>query len=215
MKNNCNSVFFLWMLLLPLGVAGQKPHAKKVLVELGSGIDLGEWLYFKGSINPQNFNDQGQDYTHYTAHVSLEMSILYCLGKWRLGGGISQSYFFENEMRSYQDQEYLIAKNSVKFFKYYSYLEYNLINRNKFTMSPQIRYGGFQVETIHPEKDNFGKKTFWEIGLMHTLQIQKLVFFMKPKYSSMKILPKDSIHDGERHKIYGVGLTAGVRIVLL
>ncbi|MDX2302661.1 MAG: hypothetical protein NW226_07660 [Microscillaceae bacterium] len=210
------TLIYTWFCFLPASLFAQHEITPRLILELSSGADLGWWLYQKGSVN--SFLDQGQDYTHHSATIGIELDLLYRLGRWRLGLGMSYGGFFEDEMNGTRNSEfvvdeYLITEGAaVQFFRYNLQAEYILIQKNKFSLGPQIKYGWFEINTSHPEKENFGYRSYWEVGLQHEFKLKKIYLFFRPKYQVSTILPKEEKQPEEKHKIYGIGLQIGLRI---
>ena len=211
-------LFMIFVLLFSLGVQAQQNTSSKFLLEISTGADLGWWLYQKGSVN--SFLDQGQDYTHHTVTINVETDLLYRIQKLKIGAGISYSAFFENDMNGTRNSEFLVDEYlvtngaSVQFIRYNIQAEYDLIQKSKYLMSAQVRYGWFSIDTTHPEKDNFGYSSYWEFGLHHEFKINRLNFFIRPRYQVSTILPQTENFNDERHKIYGVGIQMGLRLNL-
>ena len=111
-----------------------------------------------------------------------------------------------------QRLKYLIAENSVKFWQFSLLGEYDLYSGNRYTLSPQVKAGSFSIETIHPEKDNFDNKFFFELSALNRISLTgNLGLTFRPFYQVMMIQVKQETLPGEKHRIFSLGLALGLR----
>jgi hypothetical protein len=188
---------------------------KKVWLELSAGVGAGWWVYNKGSVNPNNFNDLGQDQTHSTGVIDFNVGLLYQIKRWKAGIRLSHSLFLEDKMSASDDSEYYshrykIAENAVTFQKYALQLSFDVVDEPKIAIAPLVRLGTFDMQTLHPEKYNFGSRAFWEVGILNQIKFKKFIFLIQPQYTHLSILPKQAKHAGENHKIYHITIQTGV-----
>lgn len=217
MKNILAIGIFLCM--LSPTVQAQKLK-KKFAIEVSSGTDLGWWIYDTGIPQQSNTNDWGRDYTHHSLALGLGLDLLCRFDKFTLGAGVQTSWLFEDDMIGAQDSEFEfdrvdIAEQAVNFTFYSLQASYTLIESKKYSFSPAFRYGIFQIDTVHPERDNFGAKTFLEIGFDNAVRLSNIELIARPRYRVMKIKPETEKNPGEKHRIYNIGLQLGLRFWLL
>jgi hypothetical protein len=86
---------------------------------------------------------------------------------------------------------------------------YALIHAGNYTLSPQLKAGIFTIHTTHPDKDDFGYKTFWEAGIRNKISFPKWHLIISPYFNTMTIQPRESVHEEEHHKIYSLGIMFG------
>ena len=95
---------------------------------------------------------------------------------------------------------------------YSGLIEYTIHAGRKLSISPQLTGGGFALETIHPEKDNFDTQWLLEFGVVNEIigpSNWSLIF--KPQYQVMGISVAQETFPGEKHRINSFGLAVGVR----
>ncbi len=210
-------------LLLSLGcleVVAQDRDKRRWEVEFSLGTDVGWWAYDKGSpAGNSGFNTLGQDITHSSVTVSTELDILYRIKSWKIGAGLNLAWLFEDTMIGSDDSEfqfdrYDISENAVGFVNYYGIVEWAMIRKPKYELSPHFRLGSFQIETLHPEEGNFGTRWYGEIGLNNQFYWKRLSFILRPKYRFQRILPKQEKAKDEKHRFYGVGVQFGLRYAI-
>ena len=201
----------LTLLLIFTVHSGFPQEAKNFQLEVYSSLASGWWIYTLG-------NGYGIDRTDFKPKMSFEAKALYKPNRLGFGLGIGYNLLFENSMDAFEDtravrSKYLIADDFVKFLTYSGFIEYTLHEGRKLLISPQLTGGGFALETIHPEKDNFN--TQWldlEFGVVNEIiWSSKWSLIVKPQYQVLGISVKQETHPGENHRIYSFGLGAGIR----
>ena len=187
------------------------------------GIDMGGsggwWVYHKGSLDPSNYNDQGIDKIQFSGFINYGVSFTNKVNAFKLTGVIQQVLLFEDKMRTNLDSRllnsrYPVSTGSVKFWMYSLETEYDWIKNKYYILSPKVGFGIFSINTLHPEKDNFGKKYFWKIGINNQVCFNNYDLLFECNWVSRTILPKTEKFEGENHKIYSVGVQAGIRFWL-
>lgn len=91
-------------------------------------------------------------------------------------------------------------------------MEYALFSGLKYKLSPQVRIGGFSIDTTHPQKENFDNKMFFELSAVNEISLsERLWFTIRPFYQAMMISVKEELLPGEQHRIFSLGLSFGIR----
>jgi len=179
-------------------------------LEFTSGIASGWWIYTLGT-------GAGIDRTDNVPKISFGTSVVYKPGRLGVGLGLGYSFLTDNTMEAFEDtraqrRKYRIAENAVRFWEYYLVGEYDLFSNHKYRLTPQVRAGSFNINTTHPEKDNFGNRYLFELGVLNQIRLdKKLNFTVRPFYQVLKISIKQPSLSGEKHRIYSLGLSFGVR----
>ena len=203
----------IWIvLLLPIMAECQN----SIKVEFVSGFETGWWVYNKGSTDSQTKNNLGWDRTRHSIFLPAELNIFYKLDRFKAGVGANYSVFFVYQMVSSKDTYsepniYHVAENSVKFLKMNLIAEFDLIQKISYSLSPLVKFGFFEIDTTHPEKENFGRKTFWTFGITNEINLSKLSLIVRPVYDVLTILPQEEKGKNEKHNIYSMGLNLGIR----
>ena len=199
----------LLITLLTISVSNAQSN-QKFDVRFSTGVASGWWIYTLGS-------GHGIDRTDNEPKISFELESVYHYKRLGVGLGIGYSYLTDNSMEAFEDtraqrRKYLIAENSVKFWQFYLLGEYHLYSNERFTLSPQLKLGTFTIETIHPQKDNFGGKFYYELSAMNQFTLaNNLGLTLKPFYQVMMIQVKQETMPGEKHRIFSLGLACGLR----
>lgn len=188
-------------------------QSTKVYGELSSSVALGWWIYTLGT-------GQGIDRTDYETKLGFEGNIMVKVHRVGVGVGIGYSLLFDNFMEEFEDtrmqrRKYRIADNQVRFLTYHLLLEYALFTKTKYILSPQLKSGLFDIKTTHPQKENFNHKWFIELGVMNEINLSdKLWFTLRPFYQAMMISVKEELLPGEKHRVFSLGISLGVRYQL-
>ena len=161
-------------------------------------------------------NDLGWDRSHYQPKLSLGTGLSYRYSKITTTIFLNASLFIEDDMLEHEDfipfrRKYTISDGAVSFLEYGLEVGYDLIARLNFKLSPSVGAGFFEIGTKHPEKDNFGSRHFWYIGIQNKIRKGKFTWILTPEYQEMTILPRKERNDNERHKIHSLGLNLGLR----
>jgi hypothetical protein len=204
-----------FLLLIPVIAECQN----SLKIEFVSGFETGWWVYNKGSTDDQVANNLGWDRTRHSIFLPAELSVFYKFDRYKVGGGVNYSMFFVYQMVSSQDtyanpKIYHVADNSVKFLKVNFLLEFDLIQKIRYIMSPLVKFGFFRIDTIHPEKENFGRKTFWTVGLTNEIRLSRFSLILRPVFDVLTILPRKEKARNEKHNVYSMGLSLGIRYSL-
>ena len=191
-------------------------HRSGFAIDISSGISSGWWLYNRGSTNPDILNDQGWDRTSNSPFWHNSISLLYRFQQLSLGVTLQYDLFLEDKMRAFDDRDavyarYPIAENAVPFRKYGLQLEFTLLQKRRYTLSPMLQFGSFQLETDHPQSENFSGELFWVIGLTNEISWRQLSFIIRPRFSSFHMNHKETVLRNEGHQIYNFGLALGIR----
>lgn len=191
-------------------------YSQNLAIEATTGVQTGWWVYDKGSTDLAFDNNLGWDRSHHAPFWPVGIGAFYRIGRFKLGAAIHYSRLFDKTMIGSRDSDvvrdrYPISDGAVKFVKYGLQTEFELIAKMRYTMAPLLRFGWFQIDTLHPEKDNFGRKTFWDFGLTNEIKFGKLGFIMRLIYSVLEIQPEQARNRNEHHDFYNFGLNLGVR----
>jgi len=202
----------LWTLLLVIilsfGVKAQP--FEKLQIGVSTGIASGWWVYTLGT-------GTGIDRTDTQPKITFEGEVLFKFKRFGFGGGLGYSLLVANSMDAFEDtrvqrSKYRIADNYVQLLQYHLLMEYALFSGPKYTLSPQVRIGGFNIDTTHPQKENFDNKLFIELGAVNEISLsERLWFTIRPFYQAMMISVKEELLLGEQHRIFSLGLSFGIR----
>ena len=179
-------------------------------VGINTGIASGWWIYTLGT-------GAGIDRTDNQPKISVEAEVLFKPNKLGVALGLGYSWLLDNTMEAFEDtraqrSKYLVAEKSVQFWQYYLQTEYDVYQSPSYTLTPQVRLGGFSIDTIHPEKDNFDAQFYFELGVLNQLALSdKFQLGLRAFYQSMKISVKEENLPGEEHRIFSLGVAAGIR----
>lgn len=186
-------------------------------IEGYGGFEYGWWVYNRGSTSSSIFNNLGWDRSDSRPTFSSGILGLYQFKNWSTGVGTDYQAFNEQFLEDFEDTSRdreltRLSDGSVKFWRYYLYLEYHLVKKSHYTLSPSIRIGTFKTETSFEGEDNFGRKLFWQIGLSNQARLSnKLTLVIRPEYKKMLIKPKVKENFHEKHEIKSFGLSMGIR----
>ncbi len=185
-------------------------------IDVGSGFSSGWWLYNRGSADPDILNDQGWDRTSNSPFWHNSIGLLYRFRQVSLGVTLQYDLFLEDKMRAFDDRDavyarYPIADNSVPFTKYGLQLEVVLLQKRRYTLSPMLQFGRFQLETDHPQANNFSDESFMVFGLTNEISWQRFSLVFRPQLSTFRIAHKETVFRNEGHSIYNFGLSLGMR----
>ena len=193
--------------------------AQELSFEIATGASGGWWYYSQGAVDNAFDTGKGNAYSESTLMVPLETNIRYTLHRFDVGLGINYTLFVEDDMYGVGNQDATlntikISEGAVTFLKVHLLSSFALLQRERYTLSPQIKTGLFNIHTTHPEKDNFGTKTFWETGFMNEISFTKWSLILYPHFNTMNIHTREPVHTGENHKIYSLGIMFGTRWLL-
>ena len=198
----------LLVIILTLGATAQP--SDKLHIGVSTGIAGGWWVYTLGT-------GSGIDRTDFKPKITFEGEVLYKLKRFSLGVGLGYSLLLVNTMDAFEDtraqrRKYFIADKHVQLLQYYLQMEYALFPGSKYAFSPQVRIGGFSIDTTHPQNENFHHKIFFELSAVNEINLsEKLWFTIRPFYQAMMISVKEEQLPGEKHRIFSLGLSFGVR----
>lgn len=208
------------LLLIFLSSAISQNKHNSLIIDVVSGVESGWWVYNKGSTEEGGQNNLGRDRTRHRVFLPTEMSICYKIHRLKMGAGINHSWFFENTMLGSTDSyffryRYPVSENTIKILKMNLLGEFDLIQKNNYMLSPVIKFGIFKIDTNHPEKANFGTKTFWGFGITNQIKLSKFSLILRPVYYVLTIKPDVEKASHEQHHIYSIGVNIGLRYSIM
>lgn len=192
---------------------------QNLIIEIFSGVETGWWVYNKGSTEEGIQNNLGWDRTRHRPFIPIELGIYYKINRIKIGVGVVHSWFFENAMLSSYDSyffpnNYQISENSIKILQMNLQTEFDLVQKPNYSLSPLIKFGIFDIDTNHPQKDNFGTKTVFGFGITNQIKLSKATLLIRPIFHWFAIQPKVEKVFNEKHNIYSIGLNIGLRYSL-
>ncbi len=207
-------IFLLLMMLVTKGIS--QSEDRKFAISVSTAVQQGVWVYDKGTTDKQVANNQGYDFSHYRANLSFSVGLTHSFGKLKLGPTYTRRYFLEDEIKKDSDkyfhkQRYEISDGAVIYNQYGLSLEYAVVDKKKFTLSPSFEFGMFGINTTHPEKSNFGRKTYFNIGVASIIHRNRHDWVFQPLYTEMTILPKVKKNKNEKNRITSMGMQVTYR----
>ncbi len=189
---------------------------ERLAVGFSTAFKTGWWIYHKGTTKGDEAIALGWDRTHYQPKYNLGLAISYKINKLTASVSGSLSWYVEDDMlrhesKSFAKLKYPVSNGSVKFKEVAIDLSYDVIAGEKFQLSPNIGVGTFSINTLHPERDNFGTKLLWHVGIQNKIRKDKVTWLLNPIYQELTILPKAEVNNGEKHKIHAFGIEIGLR----
>ncbi len=213
----------LWVciacLAMPWTLFSQE-RTSKLSLDLVAGAQPGWWVFNRGSTSPEIFNDLGWDRTDNKITLSVGGTLLYHWGRLKVGAGVDHARFLETFMEAFEDTDsnrriFRISNGAVTFWKYFLQTEFEVLRKKNYVLSPNIKLGSFDIQTLHPDRENFGEKRFLEIGLVNEVTISGVRVIIRPEFRSMTIRSIQRSNFNELHNIKGFGMSIGVRLPLL
>jgi len=145
----------------------------------------------------------------------IQLNILYKINQIKIGAGITYSLMFKTEMKNPSNSSlYPIAENAVTFKKIAIIFEYDIYKGAFYTISPQLKFGWFDINSVHPDKNNFKNKNFWEFGITNQFQFSSFSLIIRPVYNYANITSQLGDIKNREHNFYNVGITVGLRFFL-
>lgn len=202
------------VLLIPFYAFPQKGF----IIETSGGFGSGWWTYNKGVA--QDGEPLGWDHTSTRAFTNAGVDFIFKINTFSIGAGGEFSFFHTSSMlasdhsrRNYN--KYPVAEKRVLFSKFCLIAEYAAWTGKNFSFSPQVKTGSFTVETIHPEKENFGFRMFFEAGAHNQFRLfRELYLIARPSVCVMTIRSNKNGRQGERHQVFNLNFDIGLRYAI-
>ncbi|GJM28156.1 MAG: hypothetical protein DHS20C17_07910 [Cyclobacteriaceae bacterium] len=206
----CTATLLLIILLNTVATAQPSGGSGNVELGLATGIASGWWIYTLGT-------GAGIDRTDNVPKISFEGVFVFKPHRFGIGAGLGYSFLTDNTMETFEDtraqrQKYSIANKVVQFWTYYLLAEYDVYSDGRYSLSPQLKAGGFGIDTTHPQKANFKTQFLTELSALNKIDLSGgLSLTLRPFYQVMMISTKEDLLPGEKHRIFSLGLSFGVR----
>lgn len=206
-------IYILVSLILFTSVTVANPPEKyNLILEISSGVNAGWWIFNKGFLE----NQLGQDHTSLALFIPAQINILYKIDHLKIGTGLNYSFMFKTDMKksSHSDTElslYPIANKTVVLKKLALISEYDIYSSENYTMSPHLKFGWFDINTIHPDQLNFQDKIFWEFGITNQIKLESLSIIIRPVYNYANIKSHVNNIKNREHNFYNIGILIGMR----
>ncbi|MFT6814768.1 MAG: hypothetical protein ACJAZ3_000661 [Sphingobacteriales bacterium] len=210
-----NLLTLLFSLLLSTTVLGQKvTHFFGVT----SSADIGWWIYNNGLENGQA---KGYDRSH--VHLGTNHGIIFksSLKKIQIHvkGGVHILY--DDVIYAFDHSEYnsnvfrIREKDKLLYIGYLNLgVGYPFFNKKNYKLSLQGEIGSFKINTIHPAKENFGRKLNYTISTPIEFFKNSYVLQLEPMIYNYNIQTINTGNTGAHHSIYGVGVNFGLFLIL-
>jgi hypothetical protein len=204
-------ILFLFLLLFSSATIAGQQSDKNLILEFTSGANAGWWIFNKGMSDI----DLGRDQTSLALFVPIQLNVLYRFGQIKIGAGINYSFMKKEDMKNSSSSDlYPISKKFVTLKKIALISEYDIFQSEFYILSPQLKFGWFDINSIHPDNSNFKTKTFWEFGITNEIKFSSINFIIRPVYNHAIINSKLGDTKNREHKFYNIGIMAGMRIFL-
>lgn len=214
-----NKKWYLFILFcVNMTVFAQQPVRLRAGVE--TGYQIGWWLYFRGSTDKDIWNTEGWDRTHYDTYIPINVHLELEFKRFLLGIGTTFSWLNDDEMIREGDtpfayQRYTISNGWLNINSQEVYVQYDMIDHQKYQLSPRFTLGTFQIHTLHPEKENFGRRILTEFSFVNTIQLHsKWKMTIRPLVQVFRMAPKETNLYYEYHRIYDLGFRLGLNYTL-
>lgn len=194
--------------------------SQKIQFQIGSGVEVGWWIYNKGSHSNKYFNTEGWDRSHLSLSLPFNFSTHYKIKRFHIGAKIDYVFWFNDKMMASKDSDekvdrYLMTENSyVNFFNYLFSVKYELLQKKNYIFLPYINAGSFWENSIHPQKYNFGKKWHVEIGIENQFIRKNHFYWIRLKYLEKRIESKVPLFFNEKHHFYTLGTEIGIGLFI-
>lgn len=176
-----------------------------------SGLEMGWWIWNKGSSVKGVNNDQGWARSHFSAMVPVGAGVNYRYKRLFLGAKGSYAWYFdyqlidsEDAIRNY-DRTPTSTGNSVKFWKVGGVVGYQMVKLQRYAFVPNMSVGWFGTDMLHEQKESFYGMVWWSIGLEQQVNLGKWSLGIAPQYTQMHVSIKDSKYYNENHRMYLMG----------
>lgn len=204
----------LFLILSALASQGQEKRAIPD-IEIYSGFDGGWWLYNLGTTNDIYYNTEGWGRSYASPSFNFGLSLIWEIKRFQIGAGFDRTWFLENEMvgAEHADRNYDLYKISdgvITYWSYYGMLAFRIAEARHFSLSPMVRIGGFQIESLHPEQGNLKNKWYLQAGANLNWDMKKWALVFRPYFRSRHMKPKIGLQN-ESHTIIGFGGELGWR----
>ncbi len=189
---------------------------QEVQFEIGTGAEVGWWVYNRGSHSKEIFNTEGWDRSHLSLSTPINFSIHYKIQRFHIGAKIDYVFWFNEKMMAAEDSDelkarYLVTEGLyVNFCNYMLSAKYELLQKKSYILLPYVKMGAFWENSIHPQKNNFGKKWATEIGFENQVFKKNHFLWIKLKYLEKRINPKQALFFYEKHHFYALGAEIGI-----
>lgn len=196
-------------------------HAQKhFAIDLGGGIGAGWWIHNYGSTSLDTANNRGWARSRLEVTQSVQGSILYRMGKWKMGASAGfhtmlDNYLDGNNHRYNLRDRIQIGENYVHFWNYALIGEYSLFQNERLELlTIHVQIGTFHSDTVHPDKERFGRQLWTVLGFKNTIRLKYFDIYINGRYRNASIIPNDDLYFNERHDIVTIGGDLGICIWL-
>ena len=207
-------ILFLLVWLIPSEAEAQALR-NGFSFELAGGPEAGRWAYHRGL--DEDGVPLGFDRSFLSLLGSVEFGVFYHHRNLKTGIQANfrilfEDYLIRSQHTRFDFERYLVTdKKAVRLPSVNLVVAYSLVRYPKFIMRPQVSVGTFFLDTVHPDKENFGFHFVWSGGLENEWTKGRVSVLLQPHYTSYLIFPKENLLKGELNHIYSMGLKVGIR----
>lgn len=183
----------------------------QVNITFGSGTSVGWWV--QKSKFSQN-NNVIADRSHFALAIPVNSSINYSFNDVNIG--LVGTILFTNDDRivlsedkSFNDRTTQISNGWFSLSSFGIKFNYLFFSDSKISVAPEIQLGVFDIQTTHPNRQNFTNKIYYSAGVEITIKSQSHGLFITPNYT--EYLMNDNTMGYTKHNIYFVGIDFGYK----
>ena len=189
---------------------------QKLSFELSAGFGSGWWIQ-ESDYTIQNRLVTDWANSRLSLEIPLSASLKYKFGKHiHIGTGytfrvlMAKKLYASSPITSTSTRTN-IAENTVKIKQFYFSIESPLVKAKNFNLSPKIKLGSFQLESLHPDDGNFSDRLMFETALQFEFNSKAATKpFVEMYYSNLSFRSDTPLADKRVHHIQSIGTKFGI-----
>lgn len=207
---------FALVIVFSTNLVAQDSHRFKV--ELGSGMEMGQWSinlgYWAPNISPAEL------FYKTPKEFSIPISISAAINMKRIDFGVEvkHNWFLVSEMfcsgnSSDSPCTGLISEGDyVNLAAFTIFCNYDVVYKKVYRFGPRIHFGTFIENSTSPVEKPSGPYVHYRFDLRNELHLKNLYFSVSPSFSKYRIGSNSENSRKGSHKIYHTGLLFGCGI---
>lgn len=185
-------------------------EAYKFKLEIGSGIEYGQWTINRGPLVGTKVDLIEK--SKRAASIPISFSAAYCLNRINTGIELKNHFFLVSEVYFPGSSDGSLSFTPLSSNKYVNltafnvFIGFDIFHREIYRFGPRLSRGTFVEKSVYPEKPDNGPKNTYKCDLRNEVHFRKVYISIAPSFSHFRNGSNTEGFQKGTHKMYFLGL---------
>jgi hypothetical protein len=182
--------------------------------EINTGGGAGWWYHLRQA---DSLGGERMDRTHFSPTFVLATRLGWQSQRWGIALSYQHRILFDDELVAFDDRSprrvrIPIAPQGASLHRNLLGLQlsYFLLNKEKYRLSAALEVGSFDLNSLHPDQENFAFRWYREFQIRQSWQLSsRLRFLVHMQFSRSALFLQRPRFEGEQHSFISLELNGG------